>query len=73
MHFIYFTPLPAISGTAMQMANSAGMFSNLRRIVATMKCQIRWESNKTIGPTSPMAPAEKGTRPKVISGQYDGV
>ncbi|CAG9538314.1 unnamed protein product [Cercopithifilaria johnstoni] len=50
------------------MANSIGMSSNLRRMVATMTCQIREESSKATGPTSPMAPAEKGTRPKGIWG-----
>ncbi|VDP15390.1 unnamed protein product [Onchocerca flexuosa] len=50
-------------GKIMQ-TTSAKMFPNLRHVFATMKCQIRRESSKSIGPTSPMAPVEKGTRPK---------
>lgn len=50
----------------MQMAYCAGMTSVMRRIIGTTKWQIRWESNKSVEPTSPMAPAAKGTRPKGI-------
>uniref|UniRef100_A0A915PPR8 Probable NADH dehydrogenase [ubiquinone] iron-sulfur protein 7, mitochondrial n=1 Tax=Setaria digitata TaxID=48799 RepID=A0A915PPR8_9BILA len=55
-------------GVNLQSSASGRMLPNLRRIITT--CHARWESTKQVGPTSPMAPAEKGTRPKGIWGIF---
>ncbi|VDN05423.1 unnamed protein product [Thelazia callipaeda] len=46
------------------------MLSNLRRLTVSLLRQVRAESNKVTGPTSPMAPAEKGSRPKGVWGIF---